>query len=116
MGGLFSSQQTSTKADAEIRAELDSHLQIHIDENVGAGMSHEEARRKALIQLGGFEQTAQAVRERSTLPWLETLGQDLRFALRQLRKSPGFALATIALLASASAPPPPSSASSMLCC
>ena len=50
----------------EIAAELESHLQMHIDDNLRAGMTPQEARRQALIQLGGMEQTRQAVRERAT--------------------------------------------------
>ena len=84
---------------AEISAELESHLQMHIDDNLRAGMALEEARRQALIRLGGLEQTRQAVRDRSTLLWMETLVQDLKFAFRQLIKSPGYTLTAILTLA-----------------
>jgi predicted permease len=87
------------RANEEIAAELESHLQMHIDDNLLAGMKPQDARRQALIQLGGIEQTQQAVRERSTLPWFEYLMQDLRFALRQVRKTPGFTLVVIVTLA-----------------
>src|ERR1700683_687529 len=87
------------RASAEIAAELESHLQMHIDDHVRAGMSPEEARRQALIQLGGMEQAAQAVRDRSTLPWLETLLQDARYGARMIARNPMFAAVTILTLA-----------------
>lgn len=83
-------------AEDEFSAELESHLQMHIEDNMRSGMSPEEARRDALIQLGGMEQTRQAYRERRGLPLLQTLGQDIRFGCRMLRKHSG--LTTISLL------------------
>ena len=87
------------RGEAEIDAELESHVAMDMDDGVRAGLSHAEARRQALIRLGGAEQTRQALRERRGLPWLESLGQDVRYAARQLVKAPGFALAAILTLA-----------------
>jgi predicted permease len=69
-------------------AELASHIEMHIDDAMRRGLTREQARREALIALGGAEQTRQALRDRATLPWLETFARDLRTSLRALRKHP----------------------------
>lgn len=74
------------ETDADFVAELESHIALHTDEGVRAGLTHAEARRQALIRLGGAEQTRQAHRERRTLPWLESLLRDFAYGLRTLGK------------------------------
>ncbi len=64
--------------EKELAAEMDSHLQMHIEDNLRKGMSVAQARREALMRLGGIEQTKENYRERRGLPLLETLFQDLR--------------------------------------
>lgn len=91
--GLFS------KDDSDFADELESHLQMHIDDNLRAGMSPDEARRNAVMKLGGVDQTKEAYRDRATIPLLESLIQDLRFTLRQLRKNPAFTVTATAMVA-----------------
>jgi predicted permease len=83
----------------EFAEELESHLAMHIEDNLRAGMSPEEARRVALIKLGGVTLTKELYREQRGLPMLEILWQDLRFGVRMLRKNPGFSLIAILSLA-----------------
>jgi putative ABC transport system permease protein len=78
---------------------LESHLAKHVEDNLRAGMSPEEARRVALVKLGGVTQVQELHREQSGLPMLETIFHDLRFGARMLFRNPGFTLIAVVTLA-----------------
>ena len=87
--------------DRELAAELEGHLQLHIDDNLRRGMAPAEARRQALLQLGGIDQTKELYRDRRSLPALEALMHDLREAGQRVRRTPAAVFAIVLTLGAA---------------
>ena len=87
----------------EVENELDEELRYHLErkteEGVTDGLSFEEARRTALLELGGIEQQKEGCRDVRGVRWIEEFLQDFRFGFRLLRKSPGFSATVVLALA-----------------
>jgi predicted permease len=94
LGGLFRHRAR----ERELAAEIESHLALHIDDNLRRGLTPDEARRQARLALGG-EAMKEAYRDQGTVPFVEHTIQDIRLALRQLAKSPGLAATAVVVLA-----------------
>jgi predicted permease len=86
------------RLDREFAEELESHLQLHVGDGIRSGLSPEEARRQAVLRLGGIEPVKERQRDRRGLPFLESLGRDLAYAARMMRSHPGFTATVILTL------------------
>ncbi|MDQ2711515.1 MAG: ABC transporter permease [Acidobacteriota bacterium] len=95
---LVSSVKTRQDED-RLRAEIEEHLALQTAENVRAGLSPIEARRQAVLKFGAVEAMRESYRDQRGLPFVETLVQDTRHALRRLRNAPAFTVTTVLTLA-----------------
>src|SRR6266487_654767 len=87
------------RVESELEDELDCHIEMQARKNLAAGMSEAEALRRARFQFGGAEQVKEECRDARRVRLVETIGQDILYAIRGFHRSPTFVLTVVATLA-----------------
>jgi hypothetical protein len=95
MGSFLRNLISRSHVDAALDSEVQPHFGLLTEEYIRKGMTPDEAERTARIELGGLEEIKEQVREQRLGNWLSSVFADCRFALRQLRQSPGFTAVVI---------------------
>jgi hypothetical protein len=95
----LTSWATTLQGEERLEAEIEEHLALQTAENLRAGLSPVEARRQAVLKFGAVEAMKESYRDQRGLPFIETLIQDTRHALRRLRMAPAFTSTAILTLA-----------------
>ena len=88
-----------SRADAELKQEIDAYLAEETAENIARGVKPEEARRRAKIKLGNPRSVRETLWQQNTVSLVDALGRDLKYATRTLARSPGFSLIAVTVMA-----------------
>ena len=99
VGARFRALLTWRQQERRLQKEFEEHIALLTEDYLRSGLSPAEARRQALLKFGPVEAMKEEYRDARGLPWLESLWKDVRFALRMMRRAPGFTAVAVLSLA-----------------